>query len=264
MHHRLAMARLFSCVALLLMVAVVPVLAQDLFEIQVYPSETVEPGVTMFEFHTNFIPSGTKTMVDGLYANNHQFHETLEITHGFTKYFETGLYIETAPYVPGVGAKFAGWHIRPRFRFPDWERFPFKVSISLEYAFNQTGFNPDPQTLEIRPIFDRQQGRLYLSINPDLSVATKGPDAGASPVFEPDMKVGWDFTKAVNAGFEYYGQTGPVTQFAPLLDQHHLLFAASDLNLSPDWEINFGVGRGLTSTSEHWLVKGIIGYRFKH
>jgi hypothetical protein len=237
--------------------------AQDLFEIQVYPYETVEPGKTMFEFHTNFIPSGTRDTTDGLYANNHQFHETLEITHGWTPHFETGFYIETAPYVPGVGAKFTGWHIRPRFRLPEWHTFPFRVSVSLEYAFNQAGFDPNQQTLEIRPIFERQDGRLYLSINPDLSVATKGPDAGAAPSFEPDVKVGWDFTKQVNAGLEYYAETGPVKHFDPLSEQHHILFPAVDLNVSPDWELNFGVGRGLTNTSEHWIVKAIVGYRFK-
>jgi hypothetical protein len=85
-----------------------PASAQDLFEIQVYPYETVEPGHTMLEFHTNFVPSGTKTTDEGLFANNHQFHVTAEITHGWTKNFETGFYIETAPYVPGVGAKFTG------------------------------------------------------------------------------------------------------------------------------------------------------------
>jgi hypothetical protein len=240
-----------------------PAAAQDLFEIQVYPYDTVEPGVTMFEFHTNFIPSGTKTTDQGLFANNHQFHETLEITHGWTKYFETGFYIETAPYVPGEGAKFAGWHIRPRFAIPVSKSFPFKVSVSLEYAFNQPGFDPNAQTLEIRPIFERQRGRMYLSINPDFSLATKGPDAGSAPSFEPDVKVGWDFSKEIQAGIEYYAETGPVKHFDPLSDQHHIIFPAVDLNVSPDWELNFGVGRGLTDTSEHWILKMIVGYRFK-
>ncbi len=40
--------------------------AQDLFEIQVYPYDTVEPGVTMFEFHTNFTPGGSKGVEDGV------------------------------------------------------------------------------------------------------------------------------------------------------------------------------------------------------
>jgi len=237
--------------------------AQDLFEIQVYPYETVEPGRTMVEFHENFTLSGSTVPEEGLYPNNHQFHLTLEITHGFTRYFETGLYIETAPYVPGVGAKFTGWHIRPRFRLPEWQSFPFKVSLSFEYAFNQPGFDPNRQTLEIRPIFERQDGRLYLSINPDLSLATVGPDAGSAPSFEPNAKIGWDFTKTISAGLEYYAETGPVKHFDPLSDQHHIIFPALDLNVSPDWELNFGVGHGLTESSQQWIVKWIIGYRFK-
>jgi hypothetical protein len=34
--------------------------------------------------------------------------------------------------------------------------------------------------------------------------------------------------------------------------------------VSPDWELNFAVGRGLTSASEHWIFKSIVGYKFKH
>jgi len=54
-----------------------------------------------------------------------------------------------------------------------------------------------------------------------------------------------------------------VKHFDPLSDQHHILFPAIDLNLSPDWEFNAGIGRGLTDTSEHWILKMIVGYRFK-
>lgn len=253
-----------SLVLAWLVCAAAPAAAQDLFEIQVYPYDTVEPGVTMFEFHSNFTPSGSKGIEDGVYGNHHQFHETLEITHGWTKHFETGFYIETAPYVPDHGAEFTGWHIRPRYSFPEFEGFPFKVSISLEYAFNQPGFDPNSQTLEIRPIFERQQGRLYLSINPDMSLATKGPDAGGAPGFEPITKVGWDIDKQVQAGIEYYAETGTVKHFDPWSDEHHILFGAADLNVSPDWELNFGVGKGLTGTTEHWIVKAIVGRRFKH
>ena len=238
--------------------------AQDLFEIQVYPYDTAEPGRTMLEFHTNFTPSGTKTAEDGVFPNNQQFHLTMEVTHGFTKYFETGFYLETAPYVPNEGAQFVGWHIRPRFSLPAFESFPFKMSFSFEYAFNQPRFDPNEQTLEIRPIFERERGRLYLSINPSLSVAVKGPDAGSAPAFEPSGKIGWDFSKKVAAGIEYYSETGTVKHFDRFSDQHHIVFGAADLNVSPDWEINFGLGRGLTGTSEHWVVKSILGYRFKH
>jgi hypothetical protein len=34
------------------------------------------------------------------------------------------------------------------------------------------------------------------------------------------------------------------------------------LNVSPKWEINFGVGIGPTSATDHWIVKGIVGRHF--
>jgi len=36
----------------------------------------------------------------------------------------------------------------------------------------------------------------------------------------------------------------------------------SDLNVSPLWEINIGVGLGVTAATDHLIVKGIIGRRF--
>ena len=40
------------------------------------------------------------------------------------------------------------------------------------------------------------------------------------------------------------------------------LFAVTDLNVSPKWEINFGVGVGATAGTDHIIVKGIIGRHF--
>jgi hypothetical protein len=45
-------------------------------------------------------------------------------------------------------------------------------------------------------------------------------------------------------------------------DRRHLMFPTLDINAGPNWEFNFGVGRGLTGTSERWVVKWIIGHRF--
>jgi hypothetical protein len=58
--------------------------AQNNYEIQVYGSDLVEPGHTMVELHSNFTIQGFKTMMDGVYPDNHAEHETVEITHGFT------------------------------------------------------------------------------------------------------------------------------------------------------------------------------------
>ncbi len=234
---------------------------QDLFEIQVYPYETVAPRHTMVEFHMNFFPSGTKDTENGVFANNHQFHFTVEVTHGLTKHFEIAGYLVTA-VVPDAGPKFAGARIRPRFRLPEEWRLPFKVSISTEVGFNKHQFDPNTITLEIRPILEKELGKWYLSFNPDFSKSFRGVDSHRGFEFEPGVKVGYAATKKIEPGIEYYAATGQVTHFETPHDQHHLIFPTLDLNAGPDWELNFGVGRGLTGTSERWVVKWIIGYRF--
>jgi hypothetical protein len=60
--------------------------------------DTLEPGHTMIELHSNFTIQGTKT---------------IEITHGFTPWFETGWYIFTAVQ-PDGGWQWVGDLIRPR------------------------------------------------------------------------------------------------------------------------------------------------------
>jgi hypothetical protein len=236
--------------------------AQDLFEIQVYPYDTVAPHQTMAELHMNFFPSGTKQAAPGEFANDNQFHLTLEVTHGLTKYFELAGYVVSA-HVPDVGWRFAGARIRPRFRLPAEWHLPFRVSVSTEVGFNKHEFEANTITLEIRPILEREFGRWYLSFNPVIAKALRGPDAGRAPGFEPGVKVSYAVTKKIEPGVEYYADTGPITHFETPRDQHHLIFPTLDLNVSPDWELNFGVGRGLTGSSERWVVKWIIGYRFK-
>jgi hypothetical protein len=44
--------------------------------------------------------------------------------------------------------------------------------------------------------------------------------------------------------------------------QQQQIFPTIDLNASPKWEINFGVGVGVTKATDHLLAKLILGYRF--
>ncbi len=67
------------CVLGALCVIPFPVRAQDNYEIQVYGYETVEPGHTMVELHSNFAFEGSKTSQDGMLPTNHQLHETIEL-----------------------------------------------------------------------------------------------------------------------------------------------------------------------------------------
>ena len=239
----------------------VVLLCQDNYEIQVYPYETVAPGHTMFELHSNFTFQGTKTADGSLYPTNHQLHETLEITHGWTDWFETGFYIFTSAQSQ-TGWDWVGTHIRPRFRIPESWKWPVGISVSNEIGYQRQHFSTALWDWEIRPIIDKQIGPWYLSFNPTFDRALQGPDTKKGFEFSPNFKIGYDITKKVNAGFEYYGALGPVTGFDRIHDQEQQLVPVIDLNLSPKWEFNFGVGVGLTQNTDHLLVKMILGYRF--
>ncbi len=235
--------------------------AQDNYEIQVYGSETIPRGITMVELHNNFTAKGSKKTGDGTLPTNHAWHETIEITHGFNDWFETGFYIFTSAR-NGSGWDFVGTHIRPRFRVPTKWHWPVGVSLSQEIGYQRRKFSEDTWTWEIRPIIDKEIKRWYLSFNPTFERALKGPGTKRGFEFAPNFKIAYSLTKKIEGGVEYYGALGPISHFEPKREQQHQIFPAIDLNLSPKWEFNFGVGIGLTGTTDHLILKMIIGRRF--
>lgn len=235
--------------------------AQDNYEIQVYGSDTVEPHTTMVELHSNFTVEGEKQTSDGTLPTHHALHETVEITHGFNDWFEVGFYIFTSAR-SGSGWEWVGDHIRPRVRAPARWKWPVGVSLSTEIGYQRAKFSPDTWNWEIRPIIDKQAGRWYLAFNPAFDRSFHGPGTRKGVGFSPNFKVGYDFTKKVNAGFEYYGAFGPVGDFDPPGEQQQQFFPSVDLNLSPKWEVDLGVGVGVTRSTDHLIVKTIIGRRF--
>lgn len=235
--------------------------AQGNFEIQVYPSETVTPGTTMVELHSNVAARGTTGRENGVMPTQGAFHETLEITQGWTSWFETGFYLFTS-IQPDSGWEWVGDHIRPRVRVPESWHLPVGLSLSTEIGYQRRRFSEDTWTLEIRPIIDKQWGPWYVSFNPVFGRAIKGQNTGRGFEFSPSLKIAYDVTPKVSVGLEYYGTVGPVSRFDPWKEQQHQLFPVVDLNLGPKWEFNFGVGVGLTPSTDRLIVKMILGYRF--
>src|SRR5258707_3735060 len=147
--------------------------AQENYEIQVHGSQTVTKGNTMVELHSNFTFDGSKAYADGVQPTNHVFHETIEITHGWNSWFETGFY-----FFNHIGndnrTTYVGSHIRPRVMVPASWKWPVGVSLSLEAGYQKRDYSEDDWTLEIRPIVDKQLGKLYLSLNPTFDKSFHG------------------------------------------------------------------------------------------
>ncbi len=258
-----------GCVALasrglvLLALACLPLVAraQGNYEIQVYGADTVPADNLMVELHSNFTVEGQTNTIDGVYPTNHQEHETLELTEGLNGWSEIGFYVFTSEQ-NGHGVQWVGDHIRPRIRVPDSWDWPVGVSLSTEIGYQRSVYSPDTWTWEIRPIIDKAVGRWYFAVNPALERTLHGPDVNQGFEFAPAVKIGYDFTRVVSGGIEYYGDFGRIGDFAPTHNQQQQIFVVTDLNVSPLWEINFGVGIGATAATDHLIVKAILGRRF--
>jgi hypothetical protein len=235
-----------------------PCFAQDNYEIQVYPSETLEKGFTMIELHSNFTALGSTMLTNGIRPTQGALHETIEITHGFTPWFEVGFYFFTSTN-PGYGINWVGDHIRPRVMAPENWKLPVGLSLSAEIGYQRREYSTNTISLELRPIIDKKLGGWYFSLNPTLDYGFQGKDAGKAGVFSPNFKLSYDFSKKVALGLEYYGALGYLSGFDPPASQEHMLFPSVDLNLSPDWEFNFGVGFGLTKATDPLIFKMILG-----
>lgn len=256
----------FRLLILTLFLAAIAVFAplarsQDNYEIQVYGSETVAPRSTMVEIHSNFTVDGSKTVQDGMLPTNHAEHETLELTQGINEWSEVGFYVFTS-IQPNDGWQWVGDHIRPRVRAPESWHWPVGVSLSTEIGYQRAAFSPDTWTWEIRPIIDKKIGPWYLSFNPALDRSFHGPSVNHGVTFSPNVKVSYDFTKKIAGGLEYYAAYGSITGFDALRDQQQQFFPSIDIDFAPEWEFNFGVGVGTTRSTDHLIVKCIVGRRF--
>jgi hypothetical protein len=251
---------------LVLCLLTLPGCAQDNYEIQVYSSEATPQNVTMVEIHSNFTVDGQKQVINGVLPSNHAEHETLEITQGWTDWFETGFYVFTSiqPESPSNngGWSWVGDHIRPRFTAPESWHWPVGVSISQEIGYQRRKFAEDSWNYELRPIIDKKLGRWYFDFNPTFDRALHGLNTGKGWEFSPNVKVSFDFAKKITGGIEYYGALGPVSNFDPVSQQSQQIFPVIDLNVSPNWEFNFGAGVDVTNSADHLIVKCIVGRRF--
>ncbi len=162
-------------------------LGQDNYEIQVYGVETVPARQTMVELHSNYAFQGERNEINGVLPSNHAFHETLEVTHGFTPWFETGFYVFSS-IQPGQGWQWVGDHIRPRVRAPEEWHLPVGVSLSTELGYQRPSFSEDAWTWELRPIFDKTWGRWYAALNPAFEKSLRGLNSKRRLRLRPQRK----------------------------------------------------------------------------
>ena len=135
------------------------------------------------------------------------------------------------------------------------------LSLSAEIGYQSAQYSYETWNIEVRPIIDKQWSKLYLSFNPTFGIALKSGDNNHVPAFEPNLKASYACFKKLALGIEYYGAVGSVNAIETFSAQSHGVFATTDLINNKDWELNTGLGFGLTPATDGFIIKIPVGRR---
>jgi hypothetical protein len=224
-------------------------------EIQVYNAEIAAPGVFNLTLHNNYTPDGrTRPDYPGGLVPNHTLNGVAEWAYGATDWFEAGLYLPLYS-IGGNGAlTYNGFKVRTLFVEPDAANRRFFYGVNFEFSWNTAHWDQSRHTQEVRPIVGWHLGAIDIIVNPILDNSYKG---FSRLDFAPATRVAYNFDKTWALAAEEYDDFGPLRGFYTSSQQQHQLFGVFDYNGKP-WTVEGGVGTGLTSATDHIVVKLIL------
>jgi hypothetical protein len=235
--------------------------AVDPFEIQVYDGTANPVGVPGLELHLNDWATGHRDAVPPELPLHGQMHATLEPSFGVLPFWELGGYLQMALRDDGT-FDYAGVKLRSKFVTPPGTAGRWRFGLNLELSILPQTYDHDRWGSEIRPIVAWQSEAWLFAFNPILDQPLAGSDASLGPSFEPALKVARSLGP-VAVGFEYYASFGPLSAPLPWRSQEHYLYEAVDLLSVERFELNAGIGEGLTPESAGIVFKVILGYSFE-
>jgi hypothetical protein len=244
------------CVATMLLSSTLFVRADD--EIQVYNAEIAEVGQWTIQQHLNYTFRGrTEPDFPGGLVPDRSLNGTPELAYGITDWWELGFY---APFAVNSGGQFLsnGAKIRNLFVTPGAANRNFFYGVNFEFSYETPPFSQTRYALEIRPIIGIRNADWEFIVNPIVDV---GFGVLGEVDFLPAARLARNLGNDRFIGIEYYSDLGQIGNFLPLQEQRHQLFAVTDFKLGV-FDINLGIGYGLTPGSDRLVTKAIIGYAF--
>ena len=187
---------------------------------------------------------------------------TFELTAGVADYFSIGAMQLSAVRPGGFGLEYAGWRLLPHFYAPKSWRIPLDIGLVAEFSFQKTAFEENARRVEIRPILERQFGRLQIDFNPVFERALHGPGTRDGWNFEPATRIGYAATRRITPSLEYYNSAGPLREFLPLERQTHLFYPGADLKFGDHVLWSLGVGVAATAGGSQLIYKSRVEIEF--
>jgi hypothetical protein len=241
--------------ALVALVLCAPAARAQTDEIQVYDAEIAAPGRLSLTWHNNFALSGRTSPADpGGIVPHHALNGVPEWSRGFSDWLEAGLYLPVYTLDGDGRLHFDSVKLRALFVAPAARDRRLFYGVNVELGYNAPCWSRNRFAGEIRPIIGTHLGRFDLIVNPSVDSDFNGLGKLA---FAPAARVAYHARAGLAVAIEHYADFGPIGHFSSGPDQLHTVFAVLDLG-SSSHGLELGVGRGLTRSSDSWVIKLIV------
>ena len=239
--------------AVVLVATTISALAVD--EIQVYNAEIAKVGQWTMQLHLNYALAGRKEPeFPGGLVPDRALDGTPEWAYGMTDWWEIGFY---APFaVDRSGQLYSNAaKVRTLFVAPNADKRDVFYGVNFELGYAMPQFSETKWNVEIRPILGFRKGDYEFIINPIVDV---GLGRDGNNTFAPAARFARKIDEKLSFGIEYYTDLGPIRNLLPFNEQQHNIYAVVDLKVGR-FDVNAGVGYGLTPGSDRLTAKMIIG-----
>lgn len=228
-------------------------------EIQVYMDDMSAPGQFGLDVHNNYVVSGADTpSYAGEAAPRHMYRLTPEFYYGISQTVELGLYLLTTLDAQN-NVHLDGSKVRIKYVAPHDPAQGFFWGMNLEVGRSSLRVAEMPWNAELKGILGYRSGPWTLALNPNLDSSLSG--GGGPVVVSLDGKVAYSITEKTQVGFETYNEFGPLRQLQSLNKNSKTLYAVIDQEVGT-LDVNGGLGHGLTSDADRWVIKVIVGTHF--
>jgi hypothetical protein len=221
------------------------------FEIKVHDELIADYRESAYEIETNLFQatasSGIKTNV---------FQTRLEFGYGIAKNSEVGVNLYLSNYNDATfvnGGKVSYMYVPTHDEQGIWH---YGIKNEINYIKDIGGVATT--FYEFTPILAMQLEKWRVTVNPSIDI-TLGKNSTVT--FSPSAKVAYGLTHAVDVGIEYYADNLPIKSMYGVIQQPNTAYLVMDAKLDKS-SFNVGIGKGLNSMSDNWVIKFIGAFSF--
>ncbi|HKB82285.1 MAG TPA: hypothetical protein VKD04_03650 [Burkholderiales bacterium] len=226
-------------------------------EIQVYMDEMNAPGEFGLDVHHNYVFSGSNAPdYPGAQTPAHVLRVTPEFSYGMTPNLELGAYV-LASGQPGGHSAIDGHKLRLKYIAPKDPGQNYFLGANLEIGRVAHRIDENPWNGELKGILGYRTERWTFAINPNIDWKVSGP-VSSPAAFELDSKISYKTDHDYRIGIETYNELGEIRRVSHLNQQSQTLYGVIDASMR-GWDLNVGLGRGLSSASDRVILKLIVG-----